>query len=194
MKPLPGGFAGQMLALAIALAGAAGFYLLLISPVLGVYGARAELLERRMALAQRYEALAYELPTLREADKKWRDRSGGELLLAGNSDALAAAALQTEMKGLVEDAGAKLTSSEVLDSAAEGNFRRVGVRVVFSGDLKLITEVLRGLETSRPVLSVEDFSFHAGLGAAADDSEEDSDTGGDGTLAVTLDVYGFRAV
>ena len=86
----------------------------------------------------------------------------------------------------------------MLVPTTEGNFRRVGIRVMFSGDLKLVTAVLRGMETSRPILSVGDFSLHAGGGgsaAAADDSQDDAGAiggGGDG-LAVTLDVYGFRA-
>jgi general secretion pathway protein M len=190
MKQLPEGPRGQTLALAIAVLGVAVIYLVIASPVIQFYGERADLLERRVAMAGRYEALARELPALRAADKTWRDRSGGELLLEGSSDAIASAALQAAMKSLVEDAGAKLSSSEVLQPAADGNFRRVGLRLVFSGDLKLVTAVLRGVETSRPILSVGDFSLHAGS-ASADDSDEAA--GGGDSLAVTLDVYGFRA-
>jgi hypothetical protein len=150
-------------------------------------------------MASRYEALSRQLSSLRVSDKQWRDRSGGELLLNGSSDAIASAALQTVIKTLVEDAGAKLSSSEVLETTADGGFRRVGIRVVFSGDLKLVTEVLRGVETSRPVLSVGDFSLHGGASGGGDSDDSDEDTaaapavGGD-ALSVTLDVYGFRAV
>lgn len=195
MKQLPEGLKGQALALAIALLGVIAFYLLIVSPVLQFYGDRADLLAQRVAMAGRYEALARELPALRAADKAWRDRSGGELLLDGSSDAIASAALQATMKSLVEEAGAKLSSSEVLEPAADGNFRRVGLRLVFSGNLKLVTTVLHGVETSRPILSVGDFSLHTGSGpAGAGDSSDDSGAGGGDALAVTLDVYGFRAV
>lgn len=194
MKNLPEGMAGQLLALLIAALGAGILYLLIISPVLGFYGERDALLSQRLATAQRYQALARQLPGLREADKKWRDQEGGDFLLEGSSDALAFASLQTAMKGLVEKAGASLSSSEVIQPATEGQFRRVGIRVVFSGDLKLVTAVLKGVETSRPILSVGDFSLHTGGGAGVADSDEEgaaADTGG--TLSVTLDVYGFRA-
>jgi general secretion pathway protein M len=198
MKQLPEGQAGQALALAIAVLGAAVFYLLLVSPVLGFYGDREDQLDQRLAMADRYEALARELPALRAADKKWRDQEGGELLLEGSSDAIASAALQAAMKSLVEDAGAKLSSSEVLQPATDGNFRRVGIRVVFSGDLKLVTAVLRGVETSRPILSVGDFSLHSGgsqrSGQSGSEVDDESASTGDGAgLSVTLDVYGFRA-
>jgi hypothetical protein len=200
MKQLPEGFRGQMLALAIAVLGAAVLYLLVVAPILAFYGERADLLEQRVALAGRYETLARQLPALRAADRKWRDQSGGELLLDGSSDALASAALQTAVKSLVEDAGGKLSSSEVLAPATDENFRRVGIRVIFSGDLKLVTAVLRGVETSRPVLSVGDFSLQTGGSSVGsgkgggDNADEDvSAAAGGDTLGATLDVYGFRA-
>lgn len=198
-QQLPEGLRGQVLALAIALLGVVAVYLIVVSPVLAFYDDRADALERRVTLAERYEALAHELPQLRVSDKQWRDRSGGELLLDGSSDAMASAALQSAMKGLVEEAGAKLTSSEVLDPAPSGNFRRVGLRVVFSGDLRLLTEVLKGMAVSRPVLLVGDFSLHSGSAPASSGDSEDADEdtpaeGGGDSISVTLDVYGFRAV
>lgn len=197
MKNLPEGMAGQLLALLIAALGAVVFYLLIVSPVLDFYGEREDLLDQRLATAGRYEALARQLPALRAADRKWRDQEGGELLLEGSSDTLAAASLQTAMKSLAEEAGAKLSSSEVLQPASDGGFRRVGIRVVFSGDLKLVTAVLKGVETSRPILSVGDFSLHTGGGgaaASADSDDENASAGSGDVLSVTLDVYGFRAV
>ena len=71
----------------------------------------------------------------------------------------------------------------------EGDFRRVGIRVAFSGDLKLMTTVLKSLAVSHPVLFSGDFDLHAGT------EQDDSAGGGAGseTLTMTLDVYGFRA-
>ena len=193
MRQLPEGRKGQALALAIAFFGLVVCYFLILSPLLQFFGDRANLLDQRVVMAERYKALASQLPRLRAADKTWRDRSGGELLLDGSSDAVASAALQAVMKGLVEDAGARMSSSEVLQPSLAGNFRRVGIRVVFSGDLKLVTAVLRGVETSRPILSVGDFSLRGG-GSSRASEDSTNDDGGSGTLAVTLDVYGFRAV
>jgi general secretion pathway protein M len=191
MKQLPEGPQGQALALVVAALAVVVLYLLVISPVLAFYGEREDQLDRRLAMAGRYEVLARELPALRAADRTWRDQEGGELLLEGSSDAIASAALQAVMKKLVEDAGARLSSSEVLQPAANGNFRRVGIRVAFSGDLKLVTAVLRGVETSRPILSVGDFSLRSGNAAVSGD--ENTAAGDSGPLSVTLDVYGFRA-
>jgi hypothetical protein len=56
-----------------------------------------------------------------------------------------------------------------------------------------VTEVLKGVETSRPVLSVGDFSLHDGSAAKSDDSDDDNAAADGGAIAVTLDVYGYRA-
>jgi hypothetical protein len=191
MKTLPEGSAGQALALAILALIAAAFYLLIISPTLALYDDRAERLQQRAAMAERYQNLVRELPSLQIADKQWRDGSGGELLLDGQSDAVASAALQAQMKSLVEEAGAKLSSAEVIAGRDDGRFRRVGLRVVFSGDFKLVTTVFRGMETARPKLYVGDFDLHAGGASKSSDEDSDEDSG---ALAVTMDIYGFRAV
>jgi len=185
MSELPKGPAGRALALAIGALGALIFYLVAVSPVLDFYGNQAEIIQQRTEMAQRFKMLARELPDLRLADKKWRDQFGGELLLAGQSDAIASAGIQAMMKSTVEEAGSRLTSAEILPERTEGEFRRVGIRVAFSGDLKLVASVLRSLETAHPVLFAGDFDLHAA----------DSGTNGNGSdgLAVTLDVYGFRA-
>jgi hypothetical protein len=187
VRELPTGPAGRALAVAIAALGLVVFYFLAISPILNFYQDQAQQLAQRTDMAQRFKSLAHDLPDLRVADKKWRDQFGGELLLNGSSDAVASAAIQTMMKSTVEDAGAKLTSAEILPEKTEGDFRRVGIRVAFSGDIKLVSDVLRSLETTHPVLFAGDFDLHAGSGSS-------DDAGGDGDdLAVTLDVYGFRA-
>jgi hypothetical protein len=142
-----------------------------------------------MEMAQRFKTLAHELPDLRMADKKWRDQFGGDILLVAASDAEASAAVEGMMKQTVEDAGSRLTSAEILPEKTEGDFRRVGIRVAFGGDLKLVTVVLKSLETSHPVLFASDFDMHSGT------DQDDSSASGAGSkaLTVTLDVYGFRA-
>jgi general secretion pathway protein M len=189
VRELPQGPAGRALALAIGALGIAIFYFLVVSPVLDFYGNEAGIVQQRTEMAQRFKLLVRDLPDLRTADKKWRDQFGGELLLTGQSDAVASAAIQAMMKGTVEDAGAKLTSAEILPEMTEGEFRRVGIRVAFTGDLKLVASVLRSLETAHPVLFAGDFDLHAG----SDSDNADGNSAGNDGLAVTLDVYGFRA-
>ncbi len=186
MIALSDGQSGRLLAFGIPILALLALYYLLVLPLEDVYATVADGLQERAQLAARYEALAEQLPKLKEADRQWRGHSGGELLLAGGSDALAQANLQTMLKQVVEDAGTKLTSAEFLPVRPEENFRRIGIRMAFSGDLKMLTAVLRGIETARPCLFAGDFDVHTG--GPVDDEGTDSET-----LSVSLDVFGFRA-
>lgn len=100
--------------------------------------------------------------------------------MAGATDALAAADLQSTLKDLVETGGATLESAQTLPPEALANYRRVGVRVSFSGGLELLTTVLLGVETAKPVLSVGSLEINS----------SDEETGED--LAIAMDVYGYR--
>ena len=79
---------------------------------------------------------------------------------------------------LVEEGGSKLTSAQTLAVDTQGNFRRVGMRISFASDLTLLTSVLLGVETARPVLSI------GNLDLRGSDNE---------ALTVVMDVYGFRS-
>jgi general secretion pathway protein M len=188
MRELPTGPRGHALAVAIAVLGAVIFYLVIVSPVLGYYNEQALIVQQRMDMAERFRTLAHELPSLRTTDKKWRDQFGGEILLTGQSDADASATIQSMMKQTVEDAGSKLTTSEILPEKTEGDFRRVGIRIAFSGDLRLISSVLKSMAVSHPVLFSGDFDLHAGT-----DQDDSTAVAGADILTMTLDVYGFRA-
>lgn len=182
MTNLPDGLLGKILALGICAMLAAVAYLALIQPLLGLYEDGEQRLQERMELVQRLQGSVRDLPRLRAQAAQWHDKSSnGELLLAGTGDTVAAAALQSALKGLVEDGGASLTSAEVLPPQTQDKFRRIAIRVSFTGDLTLLTSVLRGVETAHPVMFVDNLEIHG-----AD--------GGDTDLAVAFDVYGFRSL
>jgi hypothetical protein len=162
------------------------FHFTVIAPLFSYYETNAQRLAERQELVQRYQNAAHELPRLRAAAAQGQGRLlDADLLLSGSTDAVAAAALQSVLKVLVELEGTKLTSAEMLPSETEDNVvRRVGVRIAFSGDLTMLTTVLEGVETTRPVLSIGNLDIHT----AHDFDEEDEDH----TLAIVMDVYGFH--
>ena len=181
MSGLPEGPRGKALAISIAVLMLGVLYAVIVMPLQDLYAANAQALEERRALLQRYERASVELPRLRiESEQRDAQSGGGGLLLPGTTDGLAAADLQSTLKDLVEEGGAALDSAQTLPSETLGNFRRVGVRISFSGGLELLTAVLLGVETAKPVLSVG--------GLQIDSSDEE--TGED--LTVAMDVYGFR--
>ncbi len=179
MSSLPEGARGKFLAVSIGVLIFCAFYVGLVAPLLGFYEASAQTLHDRRAVLARYERAAADLPRLRDASAN-KAESGSALLFTGTTEALAAAELQSTLKDLVEAGGATLESAQTLPPETLGNFRRVGVRVSFSGGLDLLTTVLLGVETAKPVLSIG--------GLELDSSDEE--TGED--LTVAMDVYGFR--
>jgi general secretion pathway protein M len=176
---LPDGTTGKVLAGLIGAVALILVHAVIVSPVLAFYSNSAARLQDRRDVARRFATAARDLPALRTEVQQWREQSGGDgLLLSGSSDAVAAANLQSKLKDLVEEGGSKLTSAQTLAVDTQGNFRRVGMRISFASDLTLLTSVLLGVETARPVLSV------GNLDLRGSDNE---------ALTVVMDVYGFRS-
>ena len=189
MRSLRDSTSGKALALAIGVLLLGAIQFMVIAPLVSYYETTAQRLAERQEVAQRYQNAARDLPRLRSAAAQAQDHDA-DLLLTGSTDAVAAAALQSALKVLVELEGAKLNSAEMLPPETEKNVednvvRRVGVRIAFAGNLTLLATVLEGVEATRPVLSVGNLDIHA----AADLDEEDEDR----TLAIVMDVYGFHS-
>ena len=184
MSTLPEGKAGKGAALALLLLVVASFYFAVLSPVLAFYDDTAQRLEQRRETVRRYQNAANDLPRLREEAKQRRSRNErSDLLFTGASDAIAAAALQSTLKDIIEGEGAKIASASMLTPQVEDNYRRVGVRIAFSGDLELLTTVLLGIEAAHPALVAGNLDVRA-----TGDSDAENPA-----LAVALDVFGYRA-
>ena len=185
MNSLPEGRRGQALAVGIALLMATLIYLIVISPILQLYESGGDRLQARRDMVDRLRVSERALPTLRVEAAKLRDPSNnGAVLLVGSSPTVAAAQLQTRLKELVESSGAHLASSEILSPEPQDGYQKIGLHVSFSGDLTLLTAVLRGIETARPAMFVDNVEIRGG----ADPGEASP------TLAIAFDVYGFRSL
>lgn len=181
----PEGKLGKAAALSILALGAIASHFAILSPVLAFYDSNAQRLEQKRELVRRYENAAGALSELRGLANERQGRvRGQEALLTGSSDAVAAAALQSLLKDMVAAEGVRINSAGTLPPETQGDFRRVGIRIAFSGDLKSLTTVLKGIEGAHPVLAVGDLELNAAGG-----TEEDKIP----NLAVTLDVFGYRA-
>jgi hypothetical protein len=179
------GTSAKALALLIAALIVWTIYVTAAAPLFSYYERTAQSLQDRQELAHRYQNLARDLPRLRAAAAQRLSQShDAGLLLIGPTDAVAAAMMQSALKELIEGQGAKLTSAEMLPGGTEAEIvRQIGVRIAFSGNLKLLTSVIEGIETTRPLLSIGNLDVH---GAGASQAEA-----ADGVLAVAMDVYGF---
>jgi hypothetical protein len=162
-------------------------YFVVVSPLSSYYEKTAQRVVEREELVHRYQDAVRDLPRLRAAEALAKDQPPGrDLLLIGSTDSVAAAALQSALKVLVELEGAKLNSAEMLPpEAGENVVRRVGVRVAFTGNLRLLATVLEGVEATRPFLSVGNLNVRTA--GDLDDKDEDR------ALGVVMDVFGFHS-
>ena len=166
---LPTGPRGRALAVALAVLVLLLLWFGIASPILGWYSDRAEALAQREMLASRTARLASRLPALeREAGNLRAGERAPDALLRGQSDAVAAAALQERVHALASEAGTVLLSVEILPAEQIGRFRRIGLRLSLQADLTRFVKLIRLLDRARPRILVGDLEIqrHQFLAAA----------------------------
>ena len=182
---MPTGRRGQLLALSLLFVALGGVYFVAVSPLLGLYAERADLLENRRMLVPRLRAAADELPTLRDRVAQLRAAAGTrKITLEGASDAIAAATLQSRIEELATSAGATIGSTESLPAEARPGYRRIGLRYVLSGSYETLVKFLVKLEAATPPLVIDNLHIHGVLRRPGTPAAAGLDAG--------LDVYAFR--
>jgi hypothetical protein len=124
----------------------------------------AEALRENQAALDRYRKALSQRPGLEralrdpQATKRVRD-----LFLVGDTPALAGARLQAQLRGLIEDAGGRLESSQILKQKddAEGALRQLTLQVRMRCGAPAMLEVLHRLESQTPLLHVDTLSISA---------------------------------
>ena len=182
---MPTGRRGQVLALSLLLVALAGVYLLVVSPLLGLYAERAAVLENRRMLLPRLQAAADELPILRARVEQLRVAAGTrKITLEGASDPIAAATLQSRIEELAASVGATIGSTESLPAEGRSGYRRIGLRYVLSGSYETLIKLLAKLETATPPLVIDNLHIHGVLRRPGTPTSAGLDAG--------LDVYAYR--
>lgn len=187
---LPGGRAGQALALAVTLLPVLLIWLAVIAPLRGCYDERAARLAENQARLSRMEAAVQALPHLHAAARRAANSTDApKLLVEGDSDAVAAAALQERLQAMATAAGVTIASADTIPPAAEGAYRRIAVRLTVTGDWASMVGLLAAIETATPRLLVDDMQIQAapGLGPAGPAPP------GHTTIDAALTIFGLRA-
>ncbi len=182
---LPEGRQGQLTALAITLAGAILLWLAIAAPIIGWYQARAANLAQQQAIAARMTALGQEIPALRSAvQEAGLQDASAQLLLPGNSDAVAGANLQSALQTLAANAGTSLDSAASLPAQPTGTLRRIGMQVSLTASWPVLIALLQAIGAARPRMIVNTLSLDnttiIGSGQAA-------------SIEANFTVIGFRA-
>ncbi len=165
-RALPTGRLGRLLALGIALLLLLVLWEAIGSPLTGLYRDRAQALTQRRMVAVHMAALAAQLPSLRRAAAAGGARPGPVALIAGSSDAIAAAALQEQVQQMATGLGATLSSSESLQPSdgkgrgGTGGYRRVGVRIAVTAPYDVMVRLLAAIEQASPSMLIDDLQLH----------------------------------
>ncbi|HYD31123.1 MAG TPA: type II secretion system protein GspM [Azospirillaceae bacterium] len=176
------------------------FALGLLALVLGAVGVFAALpaglwvmeqgdgMAQAQATLERYRRLAADRDTLaHQRDELVRRASTRGLYLQGTGDALAAAALQNQVKGIVARHGGTLQSTQILPAREEQGFQRIAVRSQMQVGIVALHRILHALEAGEPALFLDNVDIIA-RGARGADSVTATD------LDVRFDAYGYRRV
>jgi general secretion pathway protein M len=161
-------------------------YLLILRPYVATLQANRDALAEQVALRDRYAGLAAAGAGLDERLEDLRDQSDGQsAYLEGASEALVAADLQNRVKTVVQDNGAVLNSTQILEAADEDGFRRLAVRVRMAASTEALYKALYALESDRPFLFIDNIDINAHIVRRRDGRGEDVE------LMVVFDLFGF---
>jgi general secretion pathway protein M len=161
---LPNGPRGRMLALGLTALTLLLLWFGIIGPALAWYSGRAERLDQQSMLARHMAALAATLPQLEHQAAALPTTSANpDALLPGETDAVAAAALQERMQDMASRAGASLSSVEMLPVTQLGQFRRIGLRVALQAELANVVHLLQSVEAAKPRMLVDELDLQRHL-------------------------------
>jgi general secretion pathway protein M len=129
-------------------------------------------------------ALSQEIPALRASvSAAGLQSADNQLLLAGSTDAIAGANLQSALQDLATQAGTSLDSAELLPVQPAGTLRRIGMQVSVTATWPVLIALLEAIGTVRPRMIVGELSVTNASQAA----------GAEPPMQATFSVTGFRA-
>jgi len=184
---LPGGRAGRLLALGVAVLALVLLWAGVVRPLADWYDTQGDLLAQRQALAARMAGLAASLPELKREQAAAPGEDPPLAMLQGESDAIAAANLQERVQALGNAAGVLISSVEMLavdppagEAAGDRAIRlRLSLRAAFPPLLRLIDLI----ESGPPLMLVDDIHIEASQLLDRSDGAR---------LQATLTITGFR--
>lgn len=114
-----------------------------------------ERLQRLTGILASQEMLETELQQVK------KDKAMTAYYIDKPSPTLAATDLQQQIKTVVETHHGELQSTQILPTTQESGLTRVAIRVQMNGDAEVLQKVLHALESSRPLLFVDNLVVNA---------------------------------
>ena len=166
----------------------AGIFLFAVQPVSRAHRQTDEAIQEASESLQRYERLAALRPALqKQFDQVRRQQDSSGFYLTGETDGLAAAELQDLVKATITANGGQLRSTQTLPAKAEGDFKRVSVRVQFTTTIEQLARILYALEAGQTYLFVDNLDIR---NRRARSRKKEPDPDGP-KLTIRFDLYGY---
>jgi hypothetical protein len=183
---LPTGWHGRLLALGLLAVALATIYVTVVMPLRGFYDDRQTQMARERQLIAKLDRVNAELPALQaRLDRLRAAAANHEMALAGETDAIASAALQGRLEQYAKAAGVTIGSSEILPGEPAGDYHRVGLRLLVNGGYPGLLQLVARIETARPPLAIDNLQIR-GMQSA---TPRAAPVG----LDASLEVHGFRS-
>jgi type II secretory pathway component PulM len=139
------------------------FYLVVVSPLLGLEDSWSQDLAQKRQLLAKYQSLIQSKAQVMQANKAMKAalaRTESQFL-SGSSPAVASADLQEILKNLTREHGVQLTSTKVLQPREAGPYLEVPVQVQLSGNVGQLLTILYHLEHHKKLLFIPDLEINA---------------------------------
>ena len=129
-------------------------FALFVAPVLDFFLDRDAYVAQQRVLLARLTAIVAREPSVQAATRKAAEEPKRGEFLVGPNEGVINADLQTRLKTMAEQAGARLRSVQGLPPKTNEQVRYVGSRLEISGPLRAIHRALYAVESGRPYLFV----------------------------------------
>ena len=140
--------------LALNLAAGLTLYGLVVAPVWAFFSARDAAIADQRVLLARLVAMANQDASVQAAARDTAEELKRGELLIGPNDGVINADLQTRLKTMAMQAGARLRSVQGLPAVTSEQVRYAGARLEIQGTLRSIQQALHAIESGRPYLFV----------------------------------------
>lgn len=163
-------------------------YLWVIAPLRAAYVGADARIEEVKDLVTRTERIAADRDVLRAESQRLSSQPETAIYyLTGETEAVAAAALQARITSVIGNSGGNLGSVQALPGTDDNGLRRIAVRVQMVAGIGSLLNVLHGLETGLPLLFVGNLDVQSQLSpmAAVDVPQAEP------MLTVSAEIYGY---
>jgi len=132
-----------------------GFLCVFFWPIQAFFTDRDAQILQQSAILARLNAIVAQRATVANLTAQSASDGSTEFLQGGN-DGVAAANLQTLIKGMVEPTGARLRSVRTLPTKPQDDMKFIGVQLEITGTIQAVYQAVRTIETAKPFLFIED--------------------------------------